>query len=115
MHVIVQAKNFDVTPALNEFTESHAQKLLRRGRHVIKITVYLEMVERKKNDFHAAKITVRVELAGKDVVLEHQSFDIYSGILEALDRAERVLRKAKERQQGKRRAWLWRKVKARFT
>lgn len=115
MHVIVQAKNFDVTPALSEFTESHAQKLMRRGRNVIKVTVYLETVERKKNDFTAAKITVKVELPGKDVVLEHQSFDIYSGILEALDRAERVMRKAKERHQGRQQAWLWRKIKTRFS
>lgn len=97
MQVIVQTKTLPVTQALRAFVERQSQKLTKLGLKINKIVVYLENVARKTSDPHRSEVRYRVEIPGKDVVVEKKGNDLYAVISDASLRVARQLGKLKER------------------
>ncbi len=97
MQVIVQAKTLVVTSALRAFAEQQAHKLDRLGIRITKVMVYLENVARKTNDPHRSEVRYKVEVPGKDVIVEKKGNNIYSVISAATTGVIRQLTKLKEK------------------
>jgi ribosomal subunit interface protein len=102
MKVLVQAKNIAVTPAIAQAVTRQAQKLGRLSHKIRKVSAFLEIVERKKNDYQSAKVLLKVDWPGKDLVIERTAFDLYEAIVDASERACRAVRKAKEKRRNER-------------
>jgi ribosomal subunit interface protein len=100
MKIFVQAKDMKITQGIKNFVEEKAiRNVARLGQKVISVRVYLENVARKKNDPKGSKAKVQLEMPGKDIVVEGESFDPYQAISEALKAAGRRLRKVKEKRE----------------
>jgi putative sigma-54 modulation protein len=99
MQITVQSKTIPVTDALRAFAERHLGKLLKSSSRVGHVTVFLEKVAKKKNDVQAAIARVKIDLPGREVVVERRSWDLYDAISQVSDRAQRAVRKLKERRQ----------------
>lgn len=97
MQVIVQTKTLPVTQALRAFVERQSQRLTKMGLKINKIVVYLENVARKTSDPHRSEVRYRVEIPGKDVVVEKKGNDLYAAITDASLRVARQLSKLKEK------------------
>ena len=104
MRIIIQSKTLEVTKALQRFIELQAQKLVRTGRKIEKVTVILESVARKKNDSKFAKVKFHISIPGKNITVHRYAQDMYAAINETADRAMRYLRKAKEKRLQKMRS-----------
>jgi len=100
MTVLVQSNSLKVTKALQRFVEDQAAKVLKLGKRVVKIQVYLESIAKKNNDPHANKVTYQVSIPGKDVVVTKGAADMYDAIVDATDSAVRQLRKLYERRRA---------------
>jgi len=97
MTVLVEAKNMEVTQALRRHVFQQAQRLTRLGKKIVGISVFLETIPKKSNDPHANKVTFKVRVPGKDVVVMKQAVDMYQAIVEAAHGAFRQVRKLAER------------------
>lgn len=104
MKVLIQSKTLAVTAALRTFIERQLAKLSRLNPQALSATVFLETIERKKNDLRAAVVRVKVDLPGKDVMIEHRSADLYTAVVEVAERAFRAVKKSKERRLSQRRS-----------
>lgn len=103
MTVLVQSSSFKVTEALRQFVEAQAEKVLKLGKGVVQIQVYLDSIAKKSNDPHANKVTYKVSIPGKDIVVKKAAVDMYEAINGATDSAVRQLRKFYERRRTLRR------------
>lgn len=103
MTVLVQSNSLKVTKALQRFVEDQASKVLKLGKQVVKIQVYLESITKKSNDSHANKVTYKVAIPGKDVIVTKGATDMYEAIVDATDGAVRQLRKLYEKRRTLRR------------
>jgi len=97
MRIIIQSKTLEVTKALQRFIELQAEKLIKTGRKIEKVTVILESVARKKNDSKFAKVKFHISVPGKNITVHRYARDMYAAITDTADRAMRYLRKAKEK------------------
>lgn len=97
MTVLVEAKNMEVTDALREHVTKQAQKLAKIGKRILGVRVFLETVAKKSNDPHANKVTFRVMIPGKDVVVRKQAVDMYEAVVQAAKGSIRHVRKLAER------------------
>ena len=77
------------------------QRIWKHGRSVARVTVFLDLVKRKKNDSRAASAKVLVDLPGKNVVVEERSKNLYQAINNALKVATRKLGENKLREKEK--------------
>jgi ribosomal subunit interface protein len=98
MQVLVESKKLTVTAALRAFVQKHAQKLATLGIRVRQVRVFLENVARKTGEAHRSGVTIRVEMPGKDVVVERKDHDLYTAIVAATERVKFQLSKLKLRQ-----------------
>ncbi len=96
LHVIVQGKHMDVTPALRTYAETKVSKLTRYFDHVQEAQVVLS-VERRK-DLGKAQV-VEVTVRGDGIVLrgEEASSDMYASV----DLVVRKLKKQIEKYRSK--------------
>ena len=99
MTVVVGSKNFKVTSAIRDFIERHVGKLHKVHHKISQVQVHLESVERKQNDPLANKVTVEVEVPGKDVVVTKRDANMYTAIASAIKIAFRDLRKRGEKKE----------------
>lgn len=97
MNIIVQSKSVPVTAALRRFIERQALKVVRKGRRVTSIFVFLETVARKKNESDAAEVKFLINAPGKTMCIQRQGHDLYEVIVDTANRASRSVRKLKER------------------
>lgn len=97
MTVLVESNSIKVTDALRQFVETQAQKVSKLGKGIVDIRVFLETIAKKNNDPHANKVTLKVSIPGKDVVVTKAAVDMYEAITGATDSAVRRLRKVYER------------------
>lgn len=97
MTVLVEAKNMEVTEALRQHVFQQAQRLTRLGKKIVSVRVFLETIPKKSNDPHANRVTFKVQVPGKDVVVIKQAVDMYEAIVEAAHSAFRQVRKFAER------------------
>ena len=103
MKVISRSKTLEVTKALQSFIQKQARKLSKSGQRISKITVFMETVARKKNDTTASSVKFHVDIPGKNIVVKRTANDMYTAIVDAADRANRYLRKSKEKRITKKR------------
>lgn len=99
--VDVQSKTITVTNAIRNFVTQQTQRIWKHGGSVARVTVFLDLVKRKKNDSHAASAKVLVDLPGKNVVVEERSKNLYQAISSALKVATRKLGENKLREKEK--------------
>jgi ribosomal subunit interface protein len=97
MTVLVQSNSLKVSKALQRFVEDQAAKVRKLGKGVVQIQVYLESIAKKSNDPHANKVTYKVSIPGKDVVVTKNATNMYDAIVDATDSAARQMRKLYER------------------
>jgi ribosomal subunit interface protein len=97
MNVIVHSKTMVITEAIRSFVVRQSRKLIQRGRKVGQVVVFLENIQRKKNDVTSATAKFLIDLPGKNVVVQERAQDLYLAINNAAHRAGRQLGKVKER------------------
>ncbi len=97
MNVIVQSKTMVITEAMRSFALRQANKFLRRGRKIVNITVFLELIKKKKNDTHAATAKFLIGIPGKNIVVQERARDVYEAITQAARSSVRQLGKFKEK------------------
>ncbi len=97
MQILVQAKNISVTPMIERAVQHQAQKLGRLSSKIVKVFAFLEVIDKKKNDSHAARVLYKICWPGKDIVVQERAANLYDAIVDTTDSAMRVLRKEKER------------------
>lgn len=97
MTFIVQSKTLPVTEAMRKFAEAQAQKILKTGQRVEKITLFLETVKRRKNDVTAMTAKFHIDIPGKNIVIARRARDIYVAIVDAANRSTRYLLRHKEK------------------
>ena len=103
MRVIVYSKTMKVTKAIRDFCQKQCAKLLRGGARVARITVFLDIISRKKSDRTAASAKIHLSLPGKDLVIRRSAHDLYEAIVDTSNRAARYLREHKQRRVKRRR------------
>lgn len=101
MQVIVEGKEMQVTPALQQHAEKQSRKVTKLSDKIIGIRLYLETVKKKSNDPMANRVSYTIEIPGKDVVVTAHAPDMYEAITKASDSAARKLRKEHEKQRTK--------------
>lgn len=98
MKVLIQSKTLEVSAALRDFVERHANRISNHKHRVNSITVFLENITRKKNDQNGALARLTIDVPGKKgVVVERRATDLYAAIVDACERAMRYVRKLKEK------------------
>jgi ribosomal subunit interface protein len=97
MTVLVEAKNLKVTDALRNHVTKQASKLQKISKAIVSVRVFLETVAKKNNDPHANKVTFKVSIPGKDVIVIKEAVDMYEAIIQAAHGALRQVRKTAER------------------
>ncbi len=99
MKAIVKGVNVEVTGAMSVHVEEQMANSFQKFENVIVEDVLVTLTV---NEHHACKnsVTVRVPIAGNDVVVTEEGDDMYGVISGALDKAARSLRKKKERVQS---------------
>lgn len=97
MNVIVQSKTLVVTEAIRNFVVQHTRKFNRRGQKISHVTVFLEMISRKKNDAQSATAKFLIDLPGRNIVVQEKAQDLYLAISQAAKGAVRQMAKTKER------------------
>jgi len=103
MKILVQAKEMKVTKALKEFVDQKVKRtIVKHGKQVLGVRVYLETIMRKKSDPKASQAKVEIEIPGENIVVEGKSFDPYQAISGALNAGARRLRKNQEKKKKKR-------------
>lgn len=106
MQVLVEGKTLPITAALRAFVEKQAQKLDHLGVKITQVRVFLENVARKTGEAHRSEVRYKVELPGKDIVVERKGPDMYAAIAEAAQRAKLQVAKLKQRHLDQRRTHL---------
>lgn len=101
MQVIVEAKNMNVTQALRNFIEEHAQKIEKVAHKITAVRVFLETIPKKNNDPQANQVTFLVEVPGKDVTVRKRAVDMYTAVVGAAHSSVRRVRKEMEKRQDK--------------
>lgn len=101
MTVLVEAKNMEVTDAMRQHISKQADKLSKIGKKIISVRVFLETVAKKSNDPHGNKVTFRVMVPGKDIVVCKQAVDMYEAVVQAAHASLRHVRKFAERRMTK--------------
>ena len=78
MKILVQAKDMKVTKAIEVFVNEKVKRMIvKHGKKVLGVKVFLETVARKKSDPQASHAKVEIEVPGKNIVVEEKSFDPY--------------------------------------
>lgn len=98
MQILVEGKQLTITAALRAFVQKHAEKLGSLGIRIRQVRVFLENVARKTGEAHRSGVTIRVDMPGKDVVVERKDNDMYTAIVAATERVRLQLNKIKLRQ-----------------
>lgn len=91
MQVLVRAKNFIITKAIQAFSEQQAGKLTKKFKRIIRVETFLETTRSK------AKATVKAVIPGKDIVVEKEGDNVYQAIQASFNKIARALRKKGER------------------
>lgn len=98
MNVILQSRNIMLDEALEAFIQEQLAELDRHGYRLEKITVELDRVKKKKNDTFSNEVTLIADWPGENAVVERHAENMKVAVVDAVERLDRVLRKAKEKQ-----------------
>lgn len=93
MQVIVESKEMQVTPAIQEHALRQARKVAKVYEKVLRVRLFLETIKKKRNDPSANIVTYTVEMPGVNAVVSARAADMYGAITKASDAAARRVRK----------------------
>ena len=94
MNLNISGHHLEITPAIREYVVSKFARVLRHIDNIIDASVILSLEPLK----HKAEVTLRVP--GKDIHCEAQEENLYAAIDLLTDKADRLVLKHKEKQQG---------------
>lgn len=94
MNINISGRHLEVTPAIRDYV---LNKISRVGKHLDKITESHVILSIEKVN-HIAEITLRAH--GKDIHCSAVNENLYAAIDLLADKAERQVRKTKEKAQG---------------
>ena len=94
MNLNISGHHLEITPAIRDYVISKFARVLRHIDNVIDASVILSLEPLK----HKAEVTLRVP--GKDIHCEAQEENLYAAIDLLTDKADRLVLKHKEKQQG---------------
>ncbi len=94
MQIIISAKNFRLTTALEDYVNEKFSKLEHFWNRIIKAIVELESDETKKAT-DRFMVAVTLEVPGPDIGASVRSEDMYAAIDEVVPKLERRLNKIK--------------------
>lgn len=97
MKVLVEAKQLEVTQALQDYVRKQTRKLEKLGKKITTVHVFLEILPKKKNDTYSNMVTCKVSIPGKTVVVKKHAADMYAAIVDSVDGAARQVRKTFEK------------------
>jgi ribosomal subunit interface protein len=97
MNISVQSKTLELTQALRGYAQRQVLRIFRRLPRVSQVTVFLETVAKKKNDVEASIAKIKIELPGKDIVVERRSKDLYQAITEVSHSAAQTVTRFREK------------------
>lgn len=97
MQIDYTGRQMDITPAIKEHTEEHLKKLKRILGDQFKAHVILTVEKHR----HIAEITVKARLYS--VVGVHETTDMYSSVLGAIEKIEKQAKKTKAKRNGSKR------------
>jgi ribosomal subunit interface protein len=97
MKIILQSRNIEVDETLSKFMEQQLSELDRHNFRLVKLTVVLERVEKKKNDSFANQVTLIADWPGENIVVERHAEDLKVAFVDAVERLDHALLKAKEK------------------
>lgn len=103
MNIILQSRNIEPDEALQTFIQRQMEEIDRHGYRLEKLTVELSRVEKKKNDTFSNTVRLIADWPGENIVVERHAEDMKVAIVDAAERLDRVLRKAKEKRRDEQR------------
>ena len=103
MDIVIGAKNFKLTPAINEYVNEKVGKLAHFWGEIIRAHVELSTA-RLKTEGDVSHVHVRLEVPGPDLEAEADSSEMYSAIDIVLPKLEKQIAKARGKAQGRRRS-----------
>lgn len=99
MKVLVAAKKLEVTGAMRDFIQAHAEKLSKLHKRITQVRVFIEKIPKKNNDPHANMVTFEIQTPGKNVIVKKRAVDMYQAVVQATQAALRQLRKQYEKRE----------------
>jgi putative sigma-54 modulation protein len=96
MEFKITGRNVEITPPISEYADRKTQRLHRFYDRIQSVTV---LVERTNPTFHV-EIIVDIE-GGEDIIAKGHKEDLYAGIDETVDKAERQLHDLKEKRRNR--------------
>jgi len=97
MQILVEGKKLPITAAMRAFVEKQAGKLSKLGLKITNIRVFLENVARKKGEANRSEVKYKVEMPGKDLIVEKKGHDIYTAVADVTERMKQQLIKFKQK------------------
>jgi putative sigma-54 modulation protein len=95
MRIDVIGKHIEVTPAIQKYAETKAERLTKIFDGTQQIKVLLESPKGKAGEFHVEVVVDVVK--HKDFIANATEADLYAAIDVAVDKAQRQLRDFKEK------------------
>lgn len=92
---LVQTKNLELTPTIEEAAQKSGQKLFRLHKDLKRIEFYLEFAGSTGHDQTISRI--KLVRDGKDLFVESKDVDLYEAIRESVKQAAKALRREKNR------------------
>lgn len=103
MNTILQSRNIEVDETLEKFMNQQLAELDRHNFNLLKLTIVLERVEKKKNDSFANQVTLIADWPGENIVVERHAEDLKVAFVDAVERLDQALLKAKEKRRDEQR------------
>jgi len=102
---IEQVSEFDwrQIAEVEKFMNEQLAELDRHNFNLLKLTVVLERVEKKKNDSFANQVTLIADWPGENVVVERHAEDLKVAFVDAVERLDQALLRAKEKRRDEQR------------
>lgn len=97
MQILVEGKKLPITAAMRAFVVKQASKLANLGVNITQIRVFLENVARKTGEANRSEVLYKVEMPGKNIVVEKKGHDVYSAVVDVTERVRLQLVKLKHR------------------
>jgi ribosomal subunit interface protein len=97
MQILVEGKKLPITAAMRAFVYNQANKLAKLGVKITQIRVFLENVARKKGEANRSEVLYKIEMPGKNLVVEKKGHDVYSAVVAATDRVKLQLARLKQK------------------
>jgi ribosomal subunit interface protein len=90
-----------ITQAMQHAAEKKSDKIAQRFPHIARLSIFLEIIAKKKNDPKAATAQVATTLAGKQFVVKEHAVNLYTAMHDAVETLTEKLSMYKARLQAR--------------